>query len=79
MKKKTKILCALIDRYEPDLLDISDLDPLDRNTNVDKALKIFEDRFEIPHLMDGEDIVESPSKKKKLIIKNLKNNLKLRI
>ncbi|XP_065354133.1 F-actin-monooxygenase Mical isoform X3 [Calliphora vicina] len=50
-----KVLCALINRYRPDLVDfntVKDLSPLEQN---DLAFKILDKELHIPRIMSGKD------------------------
>ncbi|XP_075163155.1 molecule interacting with CasL [Haematobia irritans] len=53
-----KVLCALINRYRPDLVDfnaIKDLSPIEMN---DLAFKILDKELHIPRIMSGKDSVQ---------------------
>ncbi|XP_058980162.1 F-actin-monooxygenase Mical [Musca domestica] len=53
-----KVLCALINRYRPDLVDfnaIKDLSPIEMN---DLAFKILDKELHIPRIMTGKDSIQ---------------------
>ncbi|KAM7360809.1 molecule interacting with CasL isoform 2-T2 [Cochliomyia hominivorax] len=53
-----KVLCALINRYRPDLVDfnaVKDLSPMEQN---DLAFKILDKELHIPRIMSGKDSLQ---------------------
>lgn len=50
------VLCAIISRYRPDLLDFSTLRPNDAAANNQRAFDILEKEFGIPPVMTGEEM-----------------------
>ncbi|XP_037823743.1 F-actin-monooxygenase Mical-like isoform X3 [Lucilia sericata] len=53
-----KVLCALINRYRPDLVDfntVKDLSPVEQN---DLAFKILDKELHIPRIMSGKDSLQ---------------------
>jgi len=53
--------CALVHRYRPDLLDLSELDPRDWRGNCALAFRLAEAELGIPALLDVEDMVDTVS------------------
>lgn len=50
--------CALIHRHRPDLLDYSKLKKGDALNNLKLAIKIADEKLDVPPMIDAEDIVE---------------------
>jgi len=52
--------CALIHKHRPDLIDYKSLTKADPLTNLQTAFDVMEKEYDIPQLLDAQDIVEMP-------------------
>ena len=65
-----KVLAAIIYSYQPDLVDMDAIHQNEALENAELALSCLERHFDVPHIVDAQDIVNSPDEKSMLTFLN---------
>lgn len=63
--------CELINRVNPNLINFSNLNKNDKRKNLETAIQIFEKEWNIPPLIDIEDLVNNPDEKSMMLYSSM--------